>query len=57
MTITDEVFEVIVALFAIACTGFFSWWVRDVYRTNVAMDAASARIEKLGIKVGLTPPT
>lgn len=55
MTMTDELFEVIVAIFALACAGFFYWWARDVYRTNVAMDAASARVAKLGISIGETP--
>ena len=56
MTMADEVFEVIVALFAVACCGFFFWWARDVYRTNVAMDAAKARTENLGILIGKTSP-
>jgi hypothetical protein len=47
--IASSLFEVLVALFTIALLVFFVWWMRDVYRTSLAREAAHDRIEKIGV--------
>jgi hypothetical protein len=49
MMYLDEIFELLVFLFAASFMWFFFWWMQDIYKTNLAVDAARVRLQRIGI--------